>query len=340
MSNRSVVIVGLFQNRDTSPVTQASVLAEVLRSHSYNVITVSAHKNKWFRLADIIFTLLLKYSKYDIAIVQFYSGNSFIWQYIAAKIVKLLGKKLVFTVHGGGVPGRLKSKYLKYTSLLNEADLITVPSNFMGNTLNDYDINTHTVENCITVNSYPYFNKRNFKPVILWMRAFSDIYNPLMAVKVAAVLKNKYPQVKMYMGGPDLGLLNETEKTIDALGLHKNVEIVGFMNNEAKISFASICDVYISTNKIDNAPVSILEMWAMGLPVISTNVGGIPYLIDNYENGIIAEDDNPDDMADKLTSIFENSELGMKLVTNAREKVKKFDEHVVFDKWDKLLNAL
>lgn len=340
MSSRNVIIVGLFQHEDKSPVTQASVLDELLSCHSYNVITVSGYKNKWLRLTDIILTLLRKRNKYDIAIVQFYSGNSFIWQYIAARIVKLLGKKLVFTIHGGGVPDRLKTKSTKYVSLLKRADNITVPSRFMSTVLDTYGIKTTLIENSITVSKYPVFNKSHFRPVLLWMRAFSSIYNPLLAVKVLEILKSEYPDIRMYMGGPDMGLLNETRELIISLGLQENVEIVGFMNHEAKIVFADTCDVYISTNKVDNAPVTVLEMWAMGLPVVSTNVGGIPYLIDNGENGLIVEDDNPYDMADKVLSIFKNPELGMKLVINAREKVKGYDEQKVYSKWEKLLNAL
>jgi glycosyltransferase involved in cell wall biosynthesis len=172
------------------------------------------------------------------------------------------------------------------------------------------------------------------------MRAFSDIYNPLMAVKVVAELKKKYPDIKIYMGGPDLGGLQATQKLIEELGLQDNIEIVGFMNFQAKIKYARQASVYISTNKIDNAPVSFLEMWAMGLPVISTNVGGVPYLVNDGENGLLIEQNDYTSMAEKVSKIFENKALADKLVNNGRTKVLNYDQNTVYEKWDKLLMTL
>lgn len=339
--NNKVIIVGLFSNPKTAPVTQASVLASLLSKNGYTVITTSGFINKWLRFVDIIRSMLLNAGRYNVAIVQFYSGNSFIWQYIAAFITKLLGKDLVFTVHGGGVPAKLKSKSSsRYLKLLKKADLITVPSQYLQNELVEFGLKTILIENIIDLKQYPFQDKKAIGPRLLWMRAFSDIYNPLMAVRVVNALRNKYPEVKMIMGGPDLGMLSATKQLIHELTLGNNIELIGFMDMEMKQQYASVCDIYISTNKIDNAPVTFLEMWAMGLPVVSTNVGGIPYLIENKQTGIIVNDDDYNQMAEAIESLIENKENTLAIIKNARIKAALYDEIPVLQKWEAALNTI
>jgi len=340
MNKKKVIIVGLFQDVDKAPVTQASELFTLLKNNGYSVLAVSKYRNKWLRLIHIIYKLLFYTNQYEIAVVQFYSGNSFIWQYIAVKIVKSLNKKLVFTIHGGGVPLSIKNKPTTYIPLLKQADNITVPSGYIANALNDYAIKSTLIENSIRLAKYPFVSKEQPRHTLLWMRAFSNIYNPLMAVRVVGELKKKYADIKMYMGGPDLGMLQETTQLILDLGLHGNVEIVGFLNLEAKIKYAQISSVYISTNKIDNAPVTFLEMWAMGLPIVSTNVGGVPYLIDDGDNGLLVEQDDYMSMAESISKIFENRVLADKLIEGGKHKVLRYDEHTVYQKWDNLLSTL
>jgi len=337
---KKLIIVGLFPDVQAAPITQASELANLLRVHGYDVLTVSRHRDKWKRLTDIVKTLFRRKDQYDVAIVQFYSGNSFIWQFIAANIVKLLGKKLVLTIHGGGVPAAIAKYRKRYLSVLKKADVITVPSGFIADRLKIYGLQAHLVENTIPLKQYPFYNKKDIRPCVLWMRSFGGIYNPLMAVRAIDALKTYYPHVKMYMGGIDMGMQDETDLLIHELGLQNNIEIVGFMDVEKKKYYAEICDVYISTNRIDNAPVTFLEMWAMGLPIVSTNVGGVSHLVTDNEDGLLVADDDHVAMAEKIRLIIEYKTISSGLIEAGKEKVAAYDEEVVYHKWDSILSTL
>lgn len=339
--NKSILIAGLFAQSGNNPPTQAFVLANTMQKRGVQLIVTSKHISKWKRLADIVFTMLKKASAYDVAIIQFYSGNSFIWQYIAAHIATLLHKKIVMTVHGGNVPAKLESSIgHRYKALLNKADLITAPSAFIQQELKKHGIASVLIENIIELSDYQFKEKIKIRPRILWMRAFSYIYNPLMAAQVLNILKDKYADVKMVMAGPDLGMLQETKELVVKLGLDKYIDFVGFINNQQKNQLAADCDIYISTNRIDNAPVSFLEMWAMGLPVVSTGVGGVPYLLDDGLTGIIAKDDDAKSMADAIISLIENQALSSSIINNAKMKVATYDEANVYRKWEEAINSL
>lgn len=339
--NKRILIAGLFAQSDTNPPTQASVLANALEKRGVSLIVTSKYTSKWRRLIDIIFTMFVKASAYDVVIIQFYSGNSFIWQYIATQIAALFNKKIVMTVHGGAVPAKLESaKGPRYRALLSKADLITAPSTFMQQALKKHGLDSVLIENIIELSDYRFSDKTQMRPRILWMRAFSDIYNPLMAVRVLNIIKQRYADVRMVMAGPDLGMLQQTKELSVNLGLEENIDFVGFINNQQKNELAADCDIYISTNRIDNAPVSFLEMWAMGLPVVSADVGGVPYLLSQGETGMIAKDDDANSMAEAITLLIENQELSRSIIHNARMKVAAYDEANVYGKWEEAINSL
>lgn len=340
LAAKRVVIVGLFPDVSKSPVTQAGELANILRKNNYKVLTVSRYRNKYIRILSIIFYIIWNRSKFDVAIVQFYSGASLIWQYIAARLVKLFNKKLVFTVHGGGVPARIKVHPNRYLNTLKKGDKITCPSGYLIHELNEYDIGTILIENSIPLNRYSFHKKGKLKPVLLWMRAFTDIYNPEMAIRVVAELKKAYPDVKLYMGGPDMGSMEKIKSMIFELNLQNNIEIVGYMDFKMKEYYAGVCDVYIGTNKVDNAPVTVIEMWAMGLPVVLTSVGGIPYLVDDNNTGLLVNDDDHVGMAQKIQMLIESPGIADRLISNGVKKAANYSEEHVYAKWNELLTSL
>lgn len=340
MSRKRVLIVGFFPDPNKNPVTQAGELAKVLKQNGYEVCTVSKHRNKYLRIVDIILYMLLRTSRYDVAVVQFYSGNSFIWQYFAGNIAKFLGKKLVFTVHGGSVPDRIKALPKRYLPLLKKADVITCPSPFIISKLKEFGIDAQLVENSIPLEHYTFTSKTIIRPRIFWMRSFASIYNPAMAVRVVKELKKDFPDVKLYMGGPDQGSLEEIKILIEKEQVTGNIEILGFVDMKMKRKYSEEADVYICTNKVDNAPVTFLEMWAMGLPIISANVGGIPYLVKDGEDAILVADDDHIAMAARIREVVSNKTLSGQLIRNGKERVKRYSEQEVYNKWDKLLTIL
>ena len=91
---------------------------------------------------------------------------------------------------------------------------------------------------------------------------------------------------------------------------------------------------------IDNAPVTFIEMMAMGLPVVSTNVGGIPFLVTDEVNGLLISPNDDEAMAAAIDSIIQNSDKGMHLAKNGHAFSKQFDAEPVMKKWAKVFDEL
>jgi len=117
----------------------------------------------------------------------------------------------------------------------------------------------------------------------------------------------------------------------------KHVKIIGNVPREEMPVFAENHDIYIQTNKIDNMPRSVIEMWAAGLPVVATNVGGVPHLITNHEDGILIESDNHQEMADTCLSLFLKPDFVEKLSINGKKRSEEFSWGNIGSIWEKVL---
>jgi glycosyltransferase involved in cell wall biosynthesis len=342
MPKKRVLIVGLFLDPQNGIPTQAYELANVLEKNGYTVLRVSKFRNKTLRLLHTILFILFNRSKYDVGIVQVYSGLSLVWELISSSLIKMSKKKVIMTIHGGGVPDRIRRKPKIHLDLFKKANAITCPSDFIINALREFNIDSVLIENSIRIQNYEFLNKKNIQPVIFWMRSLEYVYNPEMAVMVINELKNtyNYRNVKLYIGGPDTGSKGLVLELIKKYDLKHNIELVGFVNMKGKIYFANQCDVYICTNRIDNAPVSFIEMMAFGLPIVTTNVGGILHLVTDNETALVVADEDYKAMAQRIDYLITHPDIAGKLTKNGRRFAQKFSEEAVFMKWDKLLDSI
>lgn len=321
--------------------TAADQLAELFETNQISTITVSDELGKTSRFLDTIFTIFKKRKQYDIGIVPLYGGMmSYIWEALSTTLLKALGKKVILIIHGGSIPERMKNSPGKYLRSFKRADVIVCPSAFIQTVLKGYGVESLLIENVVQLSDYTYHEKTTFRPAIFWMRTLEDIYNPEMAVRVGGLLARKYPGFKMVMAGYDRGQLPMLKQLAAQLNISDRIEFPGYISQQQKDKFADMYDIYICTNRIDNAPVSFIEMMAMGLPIVSVKVGGIPYLLQEGYNGLMVELDDDEAMANAIGSIVNDPSKGRELAKNGLNFSKQFDAEPVLEKWRAVFKEL
>ncbi len=173
-------------------------------------------------------------------------------------------------------------------------------------------------------------------PKLLWVRSFTELYNPILAIHIVEELTKKNIDVSLCMVGPEKdGSLEKCKE----LAQQKNLPITftGLLSKKEWISHSKDFDIFINTTNFDNTPVSVIEAMALGLPVISTNVGGLPFLIENNKTGILVPPNNVQAFVEAITDLLASSEKAVFLAKNARAVVEQFDWDVVKEKWDEVL---
>ena len=138
------------------------------------------------------------------------------------------------------------------------------------------------------------------------------------------------------MIGPDKdGSLKEIERLISKYNLKNNIEITGFLKKSDWHKKSEEYDIFINTTNLDNTPVSVIEAMALGLPIISTNVGGIPYLIENGTDGLLVAKNDVKAMVECIISLIDGNHKFIAI--NARKKVENFGWESVRNDWLKIL---
>jgi glycosyltransferase involved in cell wall biosynthesis len=215
------------------------------------------------------------------------------------------------------------------------------PSRYLQYYFQKEGINVSCIPNFINIQDYPFLKRSTLKPKILWVRTFHKIYNVNMAARVLHRLLQKYPDAELCMvGGVRDGSLDKFKLVCQELGITDKVRIAGYMIRKDWTEISKSYDIFINTTFIDNTPMSVIETMALGLPVVSTNVGGIPFLLDNNVDSLLVQSDNDLEMCNAIERLLEDQEFADTLIKSARKKAESFDWYMVKSQWDNVLYSI
>jgi glycosyltransferase involved in cell wall biosynthesis len=317
--------------------TTIETLGPDLESLGFEVVYASSKKGFVFRLLDMMGAILFHRKKLSYILIDTYSTKAFWYAFLCAQLARLLKIKYIPILHGGNLPNRFKNNPKLCRMLFAKAFKNVAPSGYLKQAFeNEGFTNVVLIPNAIEIGKYEFKNRTNLSPKLLWVRAFATIYNPEMALRVLQQLQKAYPEATLTMVGPEKdGSLQTTKALAASLGL--SVTFTGQLSKEAWWQLAAEHDIFINTTHFDNTPVSVLEAMALGLPVVSTAVGGIPYLITPDVTGKLVPDADTDAMVAAITELLQQQEQGQLLIQNARSFVAQMDWDVVKEKWVEVL---
>jgi glycosyltransferase involved in cell wall biosynthesis len=341
---KAILILGVFVDASADKQnirTAEDRIAAMFRRNNIAVITSSAARSRTKRFIENIYTVIFKRNAYDTAIVPLFGTTpAFILQELLTRLLKIFDKKIVLGIHGGSIPERIDGGAGRFCTAMKRADILFAPSSYFRSYFKGKGFDVRVIENPVDLPEYTFCAKQQIRPRILWMRAFSDIYNPFMAVRVAKRLAEKYNDFEMVMAGKEGPLSAAVKNMTKEMGLQNNISFPGYINMQQKQAFAEACDIYICTNKIDNTPVSLTEFMQLGLPIVSVNIGGIPYMINDGVNGLLVSDDDDEAMFNKIVLLINNNVLAQSVIANAYDYVQQYDEVNVMKKWKFLLSEI
>jgi len=321
-------------------VTQGVRLSGHFRDAGYPVIAVSKSPNRFVRLLDIAWTVLRRAGRIDILIVHVYGGASFIVEDVASLLGRRAGHRIVMLLHGGAMPEFLLRHPRWCRRVLNRADALVAPSPYLARVIESRDFSCRIIPNVIDLKLYRYRQRRALGPRLLWMRSFHPVYNPLMAIRLLERLRVSHPEATLVMGGQDKGMQAEARSLAARLGLSDRVRFPGFLDMEAKVREGEAADIFINTSHVDNMPVAVIEAGALGLPVVSTMVGGIADLLTDGGTALLTPDDDVEAMAGAVRRLLGDPDLSARLSANGRQLAERSDWERVRPRWEELFAEL
>jgi glycosyltransferase involved in cell wall biosynthesis len=330
-----ILMVGNYLSSKKGTFAIAEQIANNLSDDTFRFILTSHKTNKIIRILDIISTCL--FSSFHKILIDTFSGSAFIIAEVASFIAFIRGKKPILTLHGGKLPEFYLINKSRVIRVFARASYIQTPSLYLQDFFEKQGFRINYLPNPINLNHFHYKRDKVKLHSLLWVRAFTEIYNPELAVKTLHEVKKSYPDTTLTMVGPDKGLLSQTRKLIAELGLDSSVEITGPVKNIELYNYYQTHEVFLNTTSYESFGVAVAEAAACGIPIVSTAVGELPYLYKHNQNILLVNDFDEKNFSTEVIRIFNSAELAGNLSLNARKKVEEFDWEKVKKKWISLL---
>lgn len=320
-------------------------LADKFEESGIRILRTSFIKQKIIRLIDIAVFIVLNHKKYTVGIVDVFSGAAFFWALLSVCVLRLLKKKVVLVLHGGNLPEWAKgnAQFLKW--MFKDAVKIVSPSRYLAERLSDYCPHNKKIDiipNAIDATNAPEQARVTSKRIKLcWLRAYQDLYRPEMAIEVFADILATHPDVTLDMYGivTDQDCFNACKELIRKKELEAHVNLYGAVKKQEVLPLLYGYDLFLNTSSIDNTPVSIIEAMTAGLPIVSTDAGGLKYLLRDGVDALLVSVDNSQRMAESVIKILDDQNLANTLAQNARANAGSFEWSKIYPYWEKLLSS-
>ena len=278
-------------------------------------------KGNPIRRCIAFFLLLCKARQYDVLHIHACSYWGMVPAVFGILAGKLWRKRIVITYHGG----EAKEYFCKHAALvrrwLGRADKVIVLSGFLKEIFDQYQIPCVVIPNIVVLRPQTE-HTTTIAPTFISIRHLEPLYNiPCVLQAYEQVLK-LYPEATLDILGQG-SMRAELEGYVQEHNL-TGVRFIGQVPNDKIYDYFADASIMLSAPKIDNMPVSILEAMNAGLLVISSRVGGVPYMIDDGKTGLLFESENSNDLADKMLWALEHSSEVNTMIHNAKADVQKY----------------
>jgi glycosyltransferase involved in cell wall biosynthesis len=335
---KSVLLVSNFLSSSGRNQCVSEELAARLGAAGWHVVTTSSRFNRLARLFDMVSTSWYQRHLYEVAHVDVFSGPAFLWAESVCWMLRRVGVPYVLTLRGGNLPAFARRWSGRVQRFLCSAAAVTAPSPYLLEQMHPYRSNIRLLPNPLDLNSYKYRLRTQPQPYMVWLRALHKVYNPSLALKAMALLDVDFPNSRLTMVGPDKGdgSLQRLQQLLAELGLTDRVVLPGGVPKAEVPKWLNGGDIFVNTTNVDNTPVSVLEAMASGMCVVSTDVGGIPYVLENERDALLVPPDDSEAMAMAIRRLLTTPTLAERLSAGARKKAEQFDWSAIFPKWEAL----
>lgn len=317
-------------------------LTERLEGAGQKVLRTSDRKNRFLRPLDMLSTIWQERGRYQAAHIDVFSGHAFRWAESSAWLLARLGKAFALTLHGGNLPDFARKHPRRVRRLLAAAGVVTVPSAYLQTEMAPYHGRLRLLPNPIDLARYPFRQRDRLQPRLIWLRALQQMYHPVMAVQVLARLLPRFPEMTLTMVGADKGdgSLAQTRAEARRLGVDGRIQWAGSVPKSTVPGLLAQHDIFLNTTTVDNTPISVLEALACGLCVVSTNAGGLPYLLTHREDALLVPSGDSEAMAEAVARLLQEPVLAAALSTNGRQTAMKHDWQQILPQWLALFQEL
>lgn len=332
-----VTYLGNMNSRFTGVKTALENL-EPLFSQFTTIKTGSNKKNQALRFLDMVRVFFSHGLSSDWIVIDVYSTKAFFFAKTIGGLAKTFRKRYILVLRGGNLPDRYEKEPNDFKNLFANAAHIVAPSFYLQDYFQKMGFSVRLIPNIIEIDDYPFQLRTIISPRVLNIRGFNSPYNPLMTVKCIKILRDRgYNVMLMMLGNEEDTYYQDVVNYIRLHELESLVNIQRRLPRKEWVLLSSGYDIMVSNPTVDNTPVSLIEGLALGMCVISTKVGGVPYLVEDGKEVVLVNSNNEWELADAILKLLSSSDFAKQLSLNGRVKAELFDWKSVKPLWEDIL---
>jgi glycosyltransferase involved in cell wall biosynthesis len=250
-------------------------------------------------------------------VIHLLANSGWAWHLLATPaliVARLRQRPVIINYRGGNADEFFAGAPKHVLGLLARASLRVTPSTFLLRVFSGYGLTAEVIPNIIDLSRFSPVAPRSFgdAPHLVVTRNLEPIYDMPTAILAFALIRTAFPQARLTIAGtgPELSRL---QTLVAKLGLQNSVRFVGRVANEDMPDLYASADCLLNPSTVDNMPISILEAFASGVPVVSTCAGGIPDLVEDGVSGLLVPVGDPQAMAREALQVLQNAGLAAAL---------------------------
>ncbi|MGC2246411.1 MAG: glycosyltransferase family 4 protein [Terriglobales bacterium] len=260
------------------------------------------------------------------------------WSFLLAPapawfFARLRGKKTILNYRSGEARDHLR-RFRSGKFVLARVDRIVAPSGYLVDVFREFGLGAVVVPNLVDLSQFRYCERKPLRPHLVCTRGFQEYYSIDVVVKAFAEVKKQYPDAKLDLvgGGP---LEDEIRRLVADLKLD-GVNFTGVASRNDIGKYYDDADIFINASWLDNMPVSVIEAFGSGTPVVTTSPESMPYLVENERTGLLSAVGDEKALAANVIRLLREPELASQLAENAYEESRKYTWEVVRGQWLKV----
>lgn len=265
-------------------------------------------------------TLLRQLRRADVVHVFSASYFSFLLAPLPAILVaRLLGRPVVLNYRSGEAPDHLARSRVARWALRSVACNV-VPSRFLVDVFAGHGIEASAIPNVVDMNRFRFHERETLRPRLLSTRNFDALYNVGCTIRAFRLVQQRFPDATLTLvgGGKDEERLR---RLVRDLGL-RGVTFAGQVGPDEIAGFYADHDIYLQSPDLDNMPTSVIEAFACGLPVVSTEAGGVPAILTHRVHGLLAPLGDYETLGKQVIELLTRPAVARQYVRAARESIQ------------------
>jgi glycosyltransferase involved in cell wall biosynthesis len=325
---------------------QARALAEDLTADGHDVTFIPVNPRfpsrlEWIRRFRGVRTIVNE-SLYapslarlrNVDVVHVFSASY--WSFVLAPLLAIVvargfGKRVILNYHSGEAEDHLARWGALVHPWLRMADEIVVPSEYLREVFARYGYVARVIRNVVDTTRFQYRERDPLGPHLLSSRNLEPHYGVDVVIRAFALLKARYPYATLAVAG-----LGSQETALRELAASLGVDGIRFVGRQEPPEMAALysrAHIFLNASTIDNQPVSILEAFSSGLPVVSTPTGDIRNMIVGGETGLLVPESDPQALAGAVIQLLQDPNRARSMARRARDEVERFTWPQVRHAW-------